>query len=121
MRNRNRHISKAGSWYLLARKEELSARQKDAIIEFVVERMLGRKVVSGMYELEEYLEAESEFIDQAMENRLLESVGKGQAVFSGRISFADGEGLAALLGYLWKALEDADSASFSRIATHLPR
>lgn len=120
MGHRNRRVCRADCRFILARKEALSIRQKEAIVEFVVNRMLGQKVVCGMYELEEYLEAESEFMDQAIEDKLLESVRKGQTVFSGCISVTDGEGMALLLEDLWKVLEETDNTAFSRIVTRLP-
>ena len=44
----------SSSSFIIARREALSQRQKDAIVDFVVSRMLGEKVASSREELDGY-------------------------------------------------------------------
>lgn len=117
--HRINHKRNAGGRFLLARKDELSQRQKDVIVDFVVREMLGEKVASDLYELEGYLEEESESIDQTMAEKLQASVQQGCAVYSGLLPFQNGAGTAALLKKLWNALEQADATGFVQIDTDL--
>ena len=108
----------SSSSFIIARKEELSQKQKDAIVDFVVMRMLGKKVASTREELARYAE-EYEPGDYDLE-RMKAGIDKGLAIYSGYVSFDDGgDTIAYLLNDLWDTIERADDASFVGIDTSL--
>lgn len=108
----------SSSSFIIARKEELSQKQKDAIVDFVVRRMLGEKVASTQEELARYAE-EYEPGEDDLE-RMKAEIDKGMAIYSGDVTFDSGEDdIAYLLNDLWEAIAKADDASFVGIDTSL--
>ena len=111
----------SSSSFLLARKEELTKEQKEVILDFVVERMLGKKIASNEAELKKYFaeDENAEYLDEDVKENMLEQVRAGLAIYSGWISFEGDYELAYLLDDLWRMLECADDSSFVGIDTDL--
>ena len=108
----------SSSSFILARKEELSQKQKDAIVDFVVKRMLGEKVASTQEELDRY--AEEYWLEGEELEAMKAEINRGLSIYSGDVSFDTGEDdIAYLLNDLWEAIERADDASFVGIDTSL--
>lgn len=108
----------SSSSFIIARKEKLTRRQKDAIIDFVVRRMLGEKVASTQEELAIYA-SEYEPGDRELK-RMKAEIDNGLAIYSGDITFDTGEDdIAYLLNDLWEAIEMADDGAFVGIDTSL--
>lgn len=109
----------SSSSFIIARKEELTQRQKEAIVNFAVKRMLGEKVASSEDELKEHFAEEEKYMDSSVKDKLLESVRKGLSIYSGWVSFEGEDDIANLLQGLWKAVEQADEGCFAGIDTDL--
>jgi len=108
----------SSSSFIIARKEKLTQRQKDAIIDFVVRRMLGEKVASNHEELDVYAR-EYEPGDRELKKMKAE-IDNGLAIYSGYVSFDSGkDDIAYVLNDLWEAIEMADDGAFVGIDTSL--
>lgn len=107
----------SSSSFILARKDELSQRQKDVIVDFVVKRMLGEKIAASREELDSY--AEEYGVSDRERERMQAEIDKGLSLFSGCVSFEEGDEIAYLLNGLWDAIEQADSSSFVGLDTSL--
>ena len=98
----------SSSNFLLARKDKLSAKQKKAILEYISNNMLGRKVLepnSTDKEIQDFLrkngfrDGEDEYIKEAL--------SEGKNIYCGYADFHnDGEDYAILLQTLWDILEE---------------
>lgn len=113
---RNDYTTNSSSSFILARKTELSQQQKEAIVEFVVNRMLGQKVASSREELHEY--AERYRIDSRTRDRMQAEIDRGLSLYAGYVSFAEDE-TAYLRKGLWRAVGRVDPSSFVGIDTSL--
>ena len=108
----------SSSSFIIARKEKLTQRQKDAIIDFVVRRMLGEKVAATREELSLYAD---EYAPGHRElTRMEPEIDKGWSIYSGHVSFDSGrDDIAYVLNDLWEAIEMADDGAFAGIDTSL--
>lgn len=77
----------SSSSFILARKEELTQKQKDAIVDFVVNGFLGKKVASSSEELEEYFRKCKTPVSSRYKDEMREAVRKGLSVYVGTIDF----------------------------------
>lgn len=109
----------SSSSFILARKEELTQQQKDIIVDFVVRRMLGKRVASSEDELKQYFADDEMYMGEDVKEGMLESVRKGLSVYSGWVSFEGDDEIAYLLQGLWEALEKAEADTFVGIDTDL--
>lgn len=117
MKIRADYVTNSSS-FIIARKEKLTQRQKDAIVDFVVRRMLGEKVASTQEELAVYAR-EYEPGDKELK-RMKAEIDNGLAIYSGDVTFNSGEGdIAYMLNDLWEAIEMADDGAFVGIDTSL--
>ena len=104
----------SSSSFILARNEELSEKQKEVIVNFVIEHFLG-----GHEEVsEEYLNRELAYRYNAnkVKRYIKSAVENGQKIYSGSVCFEmSSESLADLYKELWKKLELADPDAFDKI------
>ena len=106
--------------FIVARKNELSDKQKAAIIQFVEENFLGEKILSP--------ESTEEEITTVIENESLEydeksirkALKQGQSIYLGYVAYDDGEyRMSDLFQDFWKAFSKADNKNFTQIDTEL--
>lgn len=116
MINGNDYMANPSSSFILARKPELSPQQKEAIVEFVVNRMLGQMVASTRDELDEY--ADRFRLDGRTRDRMRAELDRGLSLYSGYVSFSEDE-TAYLLKGLWRAVGRVDPSAFVGIETSL--
>lgn len=107
----------SSSSFIIARKEELTDKQKEAIVEYVVNNMLGEKVLDNKDEIEETLE--EIYIDEDCIDDVYKAMTKGLSIYQGYVSFEEPDEIGYLMEGLWKALEAADSNNFIGIDTDL--
>ena len=119
MRDRKGFITNSScSNFILARKEKLTEEQKDVIINFVLENLLGQKADIEPAKAKEYLE--NNWLDESNVDDIKQALKKGLSIYTGMVSFEDdGYELAYLLKSLWKELQEADPDSFIEIDTDL--
>ena len=108
----------SSSSFILARKAELSEKQKEAIVKFVVERMLGEKAEIPKDKVEEYLD--ENYFDERYKDDICRALDEGKSIYTGWVSFEESDyQIENLFEGLWKALEKADSEAFCGIDTDL--
>lgn len=104
----------SSSSFILARKDGLSEKQKQAIIEYVENEFFGKRVLtpqSTEEEIQEWLD--DIYVNDEDVNRIRTALGEGKAIYSDWISF---EGVAwyyaNMFEKLWEKLEQADEEAF---------
>ena len=110
----------SSSSFIVARKNELSDKQKAAIIQFVEENFLGEKILSpesSEKEITTVIENESLEYD---EKSIRKALKQGQSIYLGYVAYDDGEyRMSDLFQDFWKAFSKADNKNFTQINTEL--
>lgn len=119
----------SSSSFILARNGELNNEQKELIIKYVEENMLGHKIASTKEELDKFWYTmygedvnDEDFSDSWKYNDYLEclkSIEKGFSIYCGRVNFEDDSEIAYLLDGLWRTLEKNNKNNFLGIDTSL--
>lgn len=127
----------SSSSFIIAKKEDFSEMQKELMLKVLTEHAFGKKVASTREELNKFFKDQydddySEFelgmekdepycdyyrIDEFV--TALKAINNGLAVYSGWVSFDEGNDFADFLHSLWKELEKAEDKSFIGIDTSL--
>lgn len=107
----------SSSSFILARKEELTEKQKEVIIDFVEKHMLGEKMLTPENTEEEIQKVLNEnYIEEEQQEEIRESLKAGKTVFSGCIVFECCEyNYGDLFETLWDKLEEAGKEDFEAI------
>ena len=107
----------SSSSFILARKGELTEKQKQAITRYVEEKMLGKKLMAPDISKEEMQEVfEENYINKDEQERIRKALKEGKTIYGGYVSFDEGDyGLGNIYIQLWRMLEEAASASASDI------
>ena len=110
----------SSSSFIVARKNELSDKQKAAIIKFVEENFFGEKILSPESteeEITKVIENESLKYD---EKSIRKALKQGQSIYMGYVAYDDGEyRMSDLFQDFWKAFSKADNKNFTQINTEL--
>lgn len=111
----------SSSSFILARKEEISDKLKNAIIDFAVENMLGEKLLTPDSTEEKIRRIfEEEYINEKEQKMIRKALKEGKTVYSGCVVFDECEyDYGAMFEDLWRKLEDASSDEFVGIDTDL--
>ncbi len=107
----------SSSSFILARKGELTEKQKDIIVQLVVDRMLGERILIPENSEEEIQKVfEEYYIDEDDQKQIRTALKEGKSIYSGWISFEESDyNLANMFTRLWEKLEEADSDHFETI------
>ena len=106
----------SSSSFIIGRKEELTQKQKNAIVEYVLENMLGDKEIT-MENIEEFC---SDYCIYDCDREKIElELAKGHKVYCGTVSFRGDWETADIYESLWDAIKRADPDSFNEIDTDL--
>lgn len=107
----------SSSSFILARKEELTEKQKEIILDFVEKRMLGEKMLTPESTEAEILRVfDEDCIEEEKQIEIREALKAGKTVFGDFIIFDCCEdSYAGLFEALWEKLEEADKESFETI------
>lgn len=107
----------SSSSFILARKEELTEKQKEIIIEFVETQMLGEKLLAPDSTEEEIQRVFEEiYIEDDKQSEIREALKAGKFVFGDNVIFECCEdSYAGLFEELWSKLEEADKENFETI------
>jgi len=111
----------SSSSFILARKGELTDKQKAAIIKFVEENFLGEKILSPKSTEEEIQEAiEETYLMDENEKSVRNALANGADIYTGNVDFEEsGYNLAALYQKLWEILSETNNDNFVEIETSL--
>lgn len=107
----------SSSSFILARKEEISEKLKNTIVDFVAEEMLGEKLLTPDSSEEEIQHAfEEEYIEEEEQEMIREALKEGKTIYSGNVVFECCEyDYGALFEELWKELEKSSGEEFAII------
>lgn len=107
----------SSSSFILARKGELTEKQKQAITRYVEEKMLGKKLMAPDISKEEMQEVfEDNYINKDEQERIRKALKEGKTIYGGYVSFDEGDyGLGNMYIQLWRMLEEADGENFEAI------
>ena len=105
----------SSSSFILARKEELSEAQKEAVLGYVARKMLGNAILTPSSSEEEIQNTFDDFyISEENQAAIRQALADGKTVYRGCVNFeCCEETQAELFERLWEALEDADPDTFS--------
>lgn len=105
----------SSSSFILARKEELSEAQKEAVLGYVARKMLGNTILTPSSSEEEIQKTFDDFyISEENQAAIRQALADGKTVYRGCVNFeCCEETQAELFERLWEALEDADPDTFS--------
>lgn len=103
--------------YVIARRKELSEKQKAVIVDFVEKRFFGNRAASTHDEMKEI--CKDYWLDDDI-GGVEEALKDGLDVCVGRIDYDHAEGsYADMFSDLWDALERADPDAFRQLRTDL--
>ncbi len=114
--------SPGSSRYILARKEELSEKLKNTIVDYVTDQMLGKRFLTPDHTEEQILQIfEEEYIEEEGEQKKIrKALKEGKSVYKGRVEFEFcKENYSALFEKLWWTLEIASEDEFEAINGYL--
>ena len=105
----------SSSSFILARKEELSEAQKEAVLGYVARKMLGNAILTPSSSEEEIQKTFDDFyISEENQAAIRQALADGKTVYRGCVNFeCCEETQAELFERLLEALEDADPDTFS--------
>ena len=111
----------SSSSFILARKGELTDKQKDAIVKFVEEKFLGEKLLSPKSSEEEIQEAIEEiYLMDKNEKVVRDALANGSDIYTGNVSFEDASyHLTEMYQKLWEILSETNNDNFVEIETSL--
>lgn len=107
----------SSSSFIISRKKELTQKQKDAIVEYVTQTLLGEHEIT-----KENFESvcDDYYFDEDQQEEIRKELDKGNAVYCGRVYFEfPEEDIAEIYCGLWDAVECADPEHFTAIDTDL--
>lgn len=108
----------SSSSFIIAREEELTEHMREVILEFVLDRMLGEKMLSPGSTEEEIQEVFDEYYieDEREQQNIRRALGEGKTIYGGMIVFDSYDyDYATLLEKLWAKLEQAGEKCFEII------
>jgi hypothetical protein len=110
----------SSSSFILARKSELNDKQKAAIIKYVEDNLLGKKILSPTSTEEEIQKCFDDnycfYNDSNKQEELKKALADGLSVYYGRIVFEECEySLAEIYEDIWKIINENSNGDFQAI------
>ena len=107
----------SSSSFILARREELTEKQKEAIVDFVEKRMLGVRMLTPESTEEEISAVfEENYIEEEMQDRIRQALKAGKTVYSDWVEFECCENdYAEMMENLWERLSETGKEDFEII------
>jgi hypothetical protein len=109
----------SSSSFILARKSELNGKQKAAIIKYVEDNMLGKKLLSPTSteeEIQECFDGNYCFDDDSARKGAKEALANGLSVYSGKVVFDECEWhLGNIYTDIWEIVEENSDGDFKAI------
>ena len=109
----------SSSSFILARTSELNAKQKEAIIKYVEQELLGEPILtpeSTEEEIENVFEEYDKFYDEDIQQNVREALREGKTIYNGTVYFEECEyGYARLFERIWAIMEENGDGNFTTI------
>ena len=107
----------SSSSFIIAREEELSEHLKEIIITFVLDEMMGEKLLSpGSAEEEIQKVFDENYIDDEKQQEIRKALKEGKTIYGGCIDFECCDyNYAELFENLWEKLNNAEEKNFEVI------
>lgn len=107
----------SSSSFILARRGELTEKQKDIIIEYVEKELLGKKMMAPDNSEEEIQKIfEENYIDEGNQEKIRKALAEGKTIYSDWVSFEESDyDLEDMFVSLWESLAEADGENFETI------
>jgi len=107
----------SSSSFLLARKNGLNEKQKQAIIDYVEQNFLGKVLLTPDSTEEEIQEAiEDEYLFEEHEDKVRKALKDGKTIYQGRVNYDNIENVhARMLNTIWHELERYNDGNFETI------
>ena len=107
----------SSSSFIVARQGELNEKQKEAIIKFVEEKMLGKKVLgpeSGEKDIQDFFE--DNYVMDENQDGIREALKEGKDIYSGTLDLETADVYyTRLFQDLWDVLDQAGDGNFVAI------
>jgi hypothetical protein len=109
----------SSSSFILARKSKLNKKQKDAIIKYVEDHILGQKLLSPSSteeEIEKCFDENYCFYDDSFKEDSKEALANGLCIYSGDVGFEDCVwSLGHIYRAIWKIVKENSDGDFEAI------
>lgn len=107
----------SSSSFILAQKGEFSEKQKEAIVKYVMENMLGELFLTPESPEDEIQKAfEKNYIDEDRQKEIRQALAEKKTVRYGWVDFECCDyAYGNLFSKLWEAIEESDADNFSAI------
>lgn len=107
----------SSSSFIIAREEELSEKLKEIIVTFVLDEMMGKKLLSPSSAEEEIQKVFNEnYINDEKQQEIRKALKEGKTIYGGCIDFECCDyNYAELFENLWEKLDDAGEKNFEVI------
>lgn len=107
----------SSSSFILARKGKLNKKQKEAIVEYVENELLGEITLSPdstEEEIQKFFEENYEYEDdEEKQQEIRDMLAEGKCIYSGCVDFENGEyDLAVIYTRIWRTLEAEGEGNF---------
>jgi hypothetical protein len=113
----------SSSSFILARKSELNAKQKAAIIKYVEDNLLGQKILSPTSTEEEIQKCFDDnycFYDDSNKQEVKKALADGLCVYCGEVVFEECEySLEDIYKDIWRIVQENSNGNFKAIDADL--
>ena len=107
----------SSSSFILARKDKLTKKQKDALIDYIVDEFLGEKILEPTATEKTIQKVVKEYyFNKDDVNEIKRALSEGKSIYTGDVSFNNAEDkYASIFERIWAILEKDSNGDFEAI------
>ena len=107
----------SSSSFILARKDKLTKKQKDALIDYIVDEFLGEKILDPTATEKTIQKVVKEYyFNNDDVNEIKRALSEGKSIYTGDVSFNNAEDkYASIFERIWAILEKDSNGDFEAI------